>query len=179
MGKELIQNIVRLTRQDQFAQPDRLRRGLRHERRPATGPGRRRLAEQSATAAGSQRHLGSRRPLLNGTLNFSILDGWWAEAYDGTNGFAIGIGQTHAIPSVQDERDHKALIETLTDQVIPLYYKRDASGLAPRVDRPAEERFSDPGLAVQCGPDGDGLRAARLSAGGRRRVVLDAPILTE
>ena len=34
---------------------------------------------------------------LNGTLNFSILDGWWAEAYDGTNGFAIGIGQTCSI----------------------------------------------------------------------------------
>ena len=31
--------------------------------------------------------------LLNGGLNFSILDGWWAEAYDGTNGFAIGHGQ--------------------------------------------------------------------------------------
>ena len=59
-----------------------------------------------------------------------MLDGWWAEAYDGTNGFAIGMGQTHAIPSIQDEGDHKALIETLTSQVIPLYYKRDeATGL--------------------------------------------------
>ncbi len=47
--------------------------------------------------------------MLNGALNFSILDGWWAEAYDGTNGFAIGSGQTHADPSVQDERDHQAL----------------------------------------------------------------------
>ena len=69
------------------------------------------------------------KALLNGALNFSILDGWWAEAYDGTNGFAIGIGQTHAVPSVQDERDHTALIETLTNQVVPLYYDRDASGL--------------------------------------------------
>ena len=69
------------------------------------------------------------KALLNGGLNFSILDGWWAEAYDGTNGFAIGIGQTHSVPSVQDERDHKALIETLTNQVVPLYYDRDASGL--------------------------------------------------
>ncbi len=38
-------------------------------------------------------------------------------------------GQTHAVPSVQDERDHKALLETLTNQVVPLYYTRDASGL--------------------------------------------------
>ncbi len=67
--------------------------------------------------------------LLNGGLNFSILDGWWAEAYDGTNGFAIGHGQGHSVPSIQDERDHEALIETLTGEVIPLFYQRDASGL--------------------------------------------------
>ena len=112
---------------------------------------------------------------LNGGLNCSILDGWWAEAYDGTNGFAIGIGQTHAIPSVQDERDHKALIETLTNQVVPLYYTRDATGLAPRLDRPAEERLPDAGLAVQRRPDGDGLRAERLSAGGRRACRARCP----
>ena len=114
--------------------------------------------------------------VLNGALNFSILDGWWAEAYDGTNGFAIGIGQTHAVPSVQDERDHKALIETLTEQVVPLYYERDASGLPRELDRPAEERLPDPGLAVQRRPHGDGLRPAQLPAGGRRPVVRDAPV---
>ena len=116
--------------------------------------------------------------MLNGALNFSILDGWWAEAYDGTNGFAIGIGQTHAVPSVQDERDHKALIETLTNQVVPLYYDRDAIGPAPRLDRPPEERVPDPGLAVQRRPHGDGLRPAQLPAGGRRPVVRDAQGLT-
>ena len=67
--------------------------------------------------------------LLNGGLNFSILDGWWAEAYDGTNGFAIGHGQGHSVPATQDERDYKALIETLTNEVVPLYYARDAAGL--------------------------------------------------
>ncbi len=118
------------------------------------------------------------KALLNGGLNFSILDGWWAEAYDGTNGFAIGIGQTHAVPSVQDERDHKSLIETLTEQVVPLYYDRDASGLPRELDRPAEERVPDPGLAVQRRPDGDGLRPAQLPSRGRRRVVRDAPGLT-
>ncbi len=38
------------------------------------------------------------KAVLNGGLNFSILDGWWAEAYDGANGFAIGNGETHADP---------------------------------------------------------------------------------
>jgi starch phosphorylase len=129
MGKELIQNIARLTRKDEFASrivfvedydmnvARQLVQGvdvwLNNPRRP-----------QEASGTSGQ------KAALNGTLNCSILDGWWAEAYDGTNGFAIGMGQTHAIPSIQDERDHKALIETLTSQVIPLYYKRDeATGL--------------------------------------------------
>jgi starch phosphorylase len=69
------------------------------------------------------------KAFLNGALNCSVLDGWWAEAYDGFNGFAIGTGQTHTDPKVQDERDHVALIETLVNEVIPLYYDRDESGL--------------------------------------------------
>jgi glycogen phosphorylase len=128
MGKELIQHIVRLTKHEQFARrivfvedydmnvARQLVQGvdvwLNNPRRP-----------QEASGTSGQ------KGVLNGTLNFSVLDGWWAEAYDGTNGFAIGTGLTHAVHSVQDERDHKALIETLTNQVVPLYYKRDATGL--------------------------------------------------
>ena len=40
--------------------------------------------------------------VLNGGLNLSILDGWWAEAYDGLNGFAIGMGETHTSTDVHD-----------------------------------------------------------------------------
>ena len=128
MGKELIQGIVRITRQDRFFNrivfvedydmnvARSLVQGvdvwLNNPRRP-----------QEASGTSGQ------KAVLNGTLNFSVLDGWWAEAYDGTNGFAIGIGRTHAVPSVQDERDHKSLLETLTNEVVPLYYQRDASGL--------------------------------------------------
>ena len=67
--------------------------------------------------------------IANGVLNCSILDGWWAEAYDGTNGFAIGNGEIHANPEIQDERDALALFETLEMEVIPLYYARDAQGV--------------------------------------------------
>jgi starch phosphorylase len=67
--------------------------------------------------------------ILNGVLNCSILDGWWAEAYDGTNGFAIGNGEIHANPEIQDERDALALFETLEKEVIPLYYARDTQGV--------------------------------------------------
>jgi starch phosphorylase len=67
--------------------------------------------------------------VLNGGLNLSVLDGWWAEAYDGSNGFAIGRGETHTSADVQDARDGQALYRTLEEEVIPLYYDRDYQGL--------------------------------------------------
>ncbi len=67
--------------------------------------------------------------ILNGVLNLSILDGWWAEGYDGSNGFAIGHGENHQDPNIQDARDALSLYQVLEQQVIPLYYGRDAEGL--------------------------------------------------
>src|SRR5271165_2302288 len=67
--------------------------------------------------------------VLNGGLNLSVLDGWWAEAYDGLNGFAIGTGRTHSNMSIHDSRDGEDLYRVLKDEVIPLYYQRDRDGL--------------------------------------------------
>jgi starch phosphorylase len=67
--------------------------------------------------------------VLNGGLNLSVLDGWWAEAYDGLNGFAIGQGETHSSAEVHDARDARALVHVLQTQVVPLYYERDRDGL--------------------------------------------------
>jgi len=67
--------------------------------------------------------------VLNGGLNLSVLDGWWAEAFDGMNGFAIGTGRTHSNMSVHDTRDGEDLMRTLSEEVIPLYYTRDRDGL--------------------------------------------------
>ncbi len=67
--------------------------------------------------------------VLNGGLNLSILDGWWAEAYDGLNGFAIGSGETHTSIQLHDFRDGEALFKVLRDEVIPQYYERDQDGL--------------------------------------------------
>jgi starch phosphorylase len=67
--------------------------------------------------------------VLNGGLNLSVLDGWWAEAYDGLNGFAIGNGRTHTDTSLHDARDSESLYRVLIEEVIPLYYQRDADGL--------------------------------------------------
>jgi starch phosphorylase len=67
--------------------------------------------------------------VLNGGLNLSVLDGWWAEAFDGMNGFAVGTGRTHSNMSVHDTRDGEDLMRTLSEEVIPLYYTRDRDGL--------------------------------------------------
>jgi starch phosphorylase len=67
--------------------------------------------------------------VLNGGLNLSTLDGWWAEAFDGANGFAIGRGETHTDARVHDERDAGGLYHALESEVIPLYYDRDHYGL--------------------------------------------------
>jgi starch phosphorylase len=67
--------------------------------------------------------------VLNGGLNLSVLDGWWAEAYDGRNGFGIGLGETHSSIQVHDQRDAASLLRVLREHVIPLYYDRDRDGL--------------------------------------------------
>jgi starch phosphorylase len=69
------------------------------------------------------------KAVLNGALNLSVLDGWWAEAYDGTNGFAIGKGTSHVDAAITDARDARALYRVLEEEVIPLYYDRDIDGL--------------------------------------------------
>ncbi len=67
--------------------------------------------------------------VLNGGLNLSVLDGWWAEAYDGINGFAIGKGTSHVSDQISDQRDGEDLYNVLENEVIPLYYERDVDGL--------------------------------------------------
>ena len=69
------------------------------------------------------------KAVLNGGLNLSILDGWWAEAYDGSNGFSIGPGASHVDERITDSRDAESLYKTLVGEVIPLYYNRDVDGL--------------------------------------------------
>jgi starch phosphorylase len=69
------------------------------------------------------------KAVLNGGLNLSVLDGWWAEAYDGRNGFGIGTGSSHVSTEINDRRDAADLYRVLEEQVIPLYYDRDVDGL--------------------------------------------------
>jgi starch phosphorylase len=66
---------------------------------------------------------------LNGALNCSILDGWWDEAYDGENGWAIGNRDPQGSEEEQDSHDANSLYELLENEIIPLYYQRTKEGL--------------------------------------------------
>jgi glycogen phosphorylase len=67
---------------------------------------------------------------LNGVLNFSVLDGWWREGYNGKNGWAIGKDIDYDNPDLQDEADAENLYDILENEIIPLFYQlRSSDGL--------------------------------------------------
>jgi len=68
----------------------------------------------------------------HGCLNLSILDGWWREGYDGTNGFAIGADMHPDSIEEQDRVDSENLYKMLTQQVIPCFFERDQNGIPRR-----------------------------------------------
>ncbi|MFW5996448.1 MAG: alpha-glucan family phosphorylase [Lentisphaeria bacterium] len=122
IGKELIQEIYKLTKDENFSNrilfledydmfiAERLVQGvdvwLNTPRRPR---------EASGTSG--------MKAALNGVINCSILDGWWVEAYHGRNGWAIGQGETYQDPSYQDHKEAQHLYHILEDEIIPLYYQ--------------------------------------------------------
>ena len=68
---------------------------------------------------------------VNGGLQLSVLDGWWAEAYQGDNGWALP-GDVDADPAAQDERDAQTLHELLDGEVVPTFYARNAERIPAR-----------------------------------------------
>ena len=127
-GKKLIQEIIR------FSQDPRFHCKLVFVEDYDIGVGRHLVQGVDVWLNNPQRPLeacgtSGQKVVLNGGLNCSVLDGWWAEAFDGTNGFAIGDGSVHSDPGVQSRRDAASLYEVLEKEVVPLFYDRDSSGL--------------------------------------------------
>jgi glycogen phosphorylase len=130
-GKELIQRIVQFSREPGFAgkvifiEDYDMNVGrhlvggvdiwLNNPRRPL---------EASGTSG--------EKAAMNGAPNFSVLDGWWREGFDGKNGWAIGEERAYDNMEVQDEADALSLYATLEDEIIPLFYgNRNEQGFAP------------------------------------------------
>ncbi len=128
-GKAFIQQVVRLSRDPRFvgrvvfledydmAIARQLVAGcdlwLNNPRRPL---------EASGTSG--------QKVIMNGGVNCSVMDGWWREAYNGKNGFAIGEDKDSQLPvDQQDKIDAANLYDVVEHKVVPLFYDRDASGL--------------------------------------------------
>ena len=65
---------------------------------------------------------------INGVLNLSILDGWWGEGFDGQNGWAITPHDEKFSPEFRDLEESNEILDTLENEIIPLYYQRDGQG---------------------------------------------------
>ncbi len=66
---------------------------------------------------------------MNGCLHLSVPDGWWPEAYNGTNGWTISDESISWTPEQEDQRDAEALYALLEQEIVPLYYERDRYGV--------------------------------------------------
>jgi starch phosphorylase len=69
---------------------------------------------------------------INGVPNLSVLDGWWAEAYQPEVGWAIGDGDAAVDHAAQDEREARSLYELLENAVVPAFYDRAEDGIPRR-----------------------------------------------
>ena len=64
----------------------------------------------------------------NGVINFSVLDGWWAEGYNQKNGWTIGTNADYKSYDEQDDADSKSIYDTLENKILPMYYNKNEKG---------------------------------------------------
>ena len=84
------------------------------------------LRRQEASGTSGQ------KAAANGAINCSILDGWWPEAFDGTNGWAIEAdGESFQDRAQKDLAEAQAIYRLLAEEIVPLYYERDENGISP------------------------------------------------
>jgi phosphorylase/glycogen(starch) synthase len=125
---DLIKEIVQLSKQEEFLGKIIFVEGynMRLARRMISGVdvwlnNPRRPLEASGTSG--------QKAGMNGVLNLSVLDGWWDEAYNGANGWAIGERTEYKNPETQDLVDSDALYDLLENEIIPMYYNRNTRGI--------------------------------------------------
>lgn len=67
---------------------------------------------------------------MNGVMNFSVLDGWWAEGFREDAGWSLPLENTYDDPQLQDELDAETLYNIFEENIVPTYYNRDAKGIS-------------------------------------------------
>nr|NQU91598.1 alpha-glucan family phosphorylase [Bacteroidota bacterium] len=83
------------------------------------------------------------KAVMNGVINFSVLDGWWAEGYRSNAGFAIQEARTYANQQIQDELDAEILYSVFEDEMLPLFYDRNDSGVPEKWIKYIKNTISD------------------------------------
>ena len=69
---------------------------------------------------------------VNGAINFSVLDGWWAEGYNSKNGWKVGESLEYSDYETQDRADSQSIYDTLENKIIPMYYEKDENGISEK-----------------------------------------------
>ena len=69
---------------------------------------------------------------INGVINFSVLDGWWAEGYNAKNGWTIGTNEEYPSYEIQDDADSNSIYHTLEHKIIPTYYEKNEKGISDK-----------------------------------------------
>ena len=69
---------------------------------------------------------------VNGVINFSVLDGWWAEGYNTKNGWAIGTNDEYDNYAIQDNADAESIYNILENKIIPIYYEKNENGISDK-----------------------------------------------
>jgi glycogen phosphorylase len=82
------------------------------------------------------------KPCLNAGLNFSVLDGWWPEGYNGKNGWAIGDGSEMTSRAKQDKHDAEAIYSTLENEILPSFYERNREGVPTKWVKMVQEAMA-------------------------------------
>ena len=98
-----------------------------------------------------------KKPAATAALNLSILDGWWREGYDGTNGFAIGDDSHPDSVELQDQRDSENLYRVLTEEVIPSFYSARCERAAASMDSEDPPGHGHAGATIQYLAYGSGI----------------------
>ncbi len=109
---------------------------------------------------------------INGTINLSVLDGWWGEGYNGKNGWAIKPGPENMAIALRDKEESRDFYETLQDHVVPLYYTRDKLGYSPGWVKMAKNSMISLLPRYNVRAHGKGVHKEVLCAGQQARGAL-------